>query len=108
MAVLSTNSFGSFTNPSKSSSKQSSQNSIYIGIVTRIIDGKVIVKIPKLNPSTEFGPCMVFGNFPSVGDYVACSYIDNRYENIIVFGSKIESVPGDIRNTQIMLFMEVF
>lgn len=93
------------SNPSKGSSKPISQNSNYIGIVTRIVGTKTIIKIPKLNALQEFGPCDVYGTFPAVGDNVLCSYIDNRLDHIVVIGALAST--DKHRDLQVSIFMEV-
>lgn len=77
-----------FTNPAKGSSRISDPNTKYVGIITRIVGSQVILKIPKLNAVTEFGPCDVYCEFPKIGDSVICGYIDGRFEHIVVFGKK--------------------
>jgi len=77
-----------YTNPTKGSSKLSNPTAIYIGTVTRVTGSQVILKIPKLNPVSEFGPCDVYCQFPVVGENVLCSYIDGRYEHIVVLAKK--------------------
>jgi hypothetical protein len=86
---------GNFTNPTKGSSRPSNPNSTYVGIVTRVVGSQVIVRIPKLNASAEFGPCDVYCEFPSVGDFVLCGYVDNRYEHIVVAAKKHNPVENE-------------
>jgi hypothetical protein len=85
---------GNFTNPTKGSSRPSNPNSTYVGVVTRIIGNQVILKIPKLNSSAEFGPCDVYCEFPVVGNFVLCGYVDNRYEHIVVTAKKYDPANG--------------
>lgn len=77
-----------YTNPTKGSSRLSDPAATYIGIVTRIIGSQVILQIPKLNSIVEFGPCDVYCEFPQLGDKVLCSYIDARYDHIVVFAKQ--------------------
>ena len=77
-----------YINPTKGSSKPSNPTATYVGVVTRIIGSQVILKVPKLNAISEFGPCDVYCEFPSVGDSVLCSYIDGRFDHIVVLAKK--------------------
>lgn len=77
-----------YVNPTKGSSKQSNPTALYVGIVMRVVGSQVILKIPKLNAISEFGPCDVYCQFPEVGEHVLCSYIDGRYDHIVVLAKK--------------------
>lgn len=97
----------SFTNPTKGSSKPSNPDALYIGIISRIVGNRAIVKIPKLNPVSEFGPCDIYGDMPLVGQQVLCSYIDGRSEHIVILANKYNQATDPSRDEQIKLFMEV-
>jgi hypothetical protein len=92
-----------FTNRAKGSSRSSNANSTYIGIVTRIVGDRVILRIPKLNPVTEFGPCDIYCDLPNVGQNVLCGYIDERFEHLVVLAKKYttETNANDIIETQV-------
>jgi hypothetical protein len=77
-----------YTNPAKGSSRLPDPASTYVGVVTRIIGSQVILQIPKLNSVIEFGPCDVYCEFPQLGDSVLCSYIDGRFDHIVVFAKQ--------------------
>jgi hypothetical protein len=86
-----------YTNPTKGSSKMSNPESVYVGTVTRVVGSQVILRIPKLNAVSEFGPCDVYCQFPVVGENVLCSYIDGRYDHIVVLAKK--TLPNTSVNT---------
>jgi len=77
-----------YTNSAKGSSRLSNPAATYVGIITRIVGSQVILQIPKLNSVIEFGPCDVYCEFPQVGENVLCSYIDGRYDHIVVIAKK--------------------
>ena len=77
-----------YTNVAKGSSKPSNPDALYIGEITRIVAGRAIVKIPKLNPLNELGPCDIFYENAQIGDTVLCSYIDGRYEHLVIIAKK--------------------
>lgn len=69
----------------------------YIGVVTSVASGgKVTVKIPKLNSS--FGPVVPVGTTPInkilVGDAVVCTFADESFSDLIIFGSS--NVKADV------------
>lgn len=62
----------------------------YNGVVTSVsTNGQVTVRVASLNSS--FGPAIPVGATPysrmSVGDSVVCTFTDEFFKNIVVFGS---------------------
>lgn len=105
-----------FTSPEKTASVSMKPGGIYIGTLTSIKDKTCFVEIPAVLPGFSFGPCRVTlspwphvrqgskwytqpetsGAYPShvhehafigdVGDKVVCAFINNRLDEVVVFG----------------------
>lgn len=64
-------------------------NGVYFGIVQRVdpVDLRVWVRIPRLNPTADFGPLnTTLVTTPSVGDTVSCHFIEDRADDMLVTG----------------------
>lgn len=86
----------SFINRSKATSVRLQGGGIYIGIVTRIAGtslDRIYVKVPKLGGVNEYGPCVVAGVIPSVGDFVLVGFLDNKMSEIVSFGTFSQHPP---------------
>lgn len=86
----------SFINRSKATSVRLQGGGIYIGIVTRIAGtslDRIYVKVPKLGGVNEYGPCVVVGVIPSVGDFVLVGFLDNKMSEMVSFGTFSEHPP---------------
>jgi hypothetical protein len=79
-----------FGNSTKASSRKPRTGGLYKGKVERVAGG-VFVSVPKVAPGQPFGPCMVFGPYPIVGDNVLCAFLDNRFEELVVLGRETKS-----------------
>lgn len=79
--------FGSST---KASSRKPQPGGLYKGTVTRVADG-IFVSVPKVAPGQIFGPCMVFGPYPVLGDNVLCAFLDNRFDELVILGRETTS-----------------
>ena len=78
-----------FVTPDKTASRPFSAGGVYFGTVTRVDDSlkRVYVKIPRFVTNAEFGPLAVVGpELPVVGDRVACLFMENRTDDIVVIG----------------------
>lgn len=78
-----------FVTPDKTASRPFSAGGVYFGTVTRVDDSlkRVYVKIPRFVTNAEFGPLAVVGpDLPVVGDRVACLFMENRTDDIVVIG----------------------
>jgi microcystin-dependent protein len=78
-----------FVTPEKTASRPFSAGGVYFGTVTRVDDSlkRVYVKIPRFVTNAEFGPLAVVGpDLPVVGDRVACLFMENRTDDIVVIG----------------------
>jgi len=78
-----------FVTPDKTASRPFSAGGVYFGTVTRVEDSlkRVYVKIPRFVTNAEFGPLAVVGpELPVVGDRVACLFMENRTDDIVVIG----------------------
>jgi hypothetical protein len=64
---------------------------MYVGKVVRVSDKGVFVQIPSVAPQTTFGPCAVFTTYPVLGQRVLCSFLDNRFDEVVILGRKTES-----------------
>lgn len=79
-----------FGNSTKASSRKPQPGGLYKGIVVRVADG-IFVDVPKVAPGQTFGPCMVFGPYPILGDNVLCAFLDNRFEELVILGRETTS-----------------
>lgn len=80
-----------FSNTGKASSRRPRPGGMYVGKVVRISDTGVFVQIPSVAPQTTFGPCTVFTTYPVLGQRVLCSFLDNRFDELVILGRKTES-----------------
>lgn len=79
-------------------------NGVYIGVVKRVdpVLFKVWVEIPRIAPGADYGPLMVASDsLPAVRDQVACMFLENRADDIIVLGV-IRSEPGGSNGSQLI------
>lgn len=79
-----------FTNSSKASSRRPKTGGLYVGKVVRV-NGGIFVQIPSIAPQTTFGPCVVFSSFPILGQRVLCSFLDNKFDEVVILGRKTPS-----------------
>ena len=78
-----------FRQPDKSISRAFVQNGVYVGTVTRVdeTERQVYVTIPRYVIGFEFGPLNVASaELPAVDDSVACMFLEDRQDDIIVLG----------------------
>lgn len=78
-----------FVTPDKTASQKFTPGGIYFGKVTRVDSGlnRVWVRIPRFINNFEFGPLAVVGpELPVVDDRVACLFVENRSDDIVVIG----------------------
>jgi hypothetical protein len=79
-----------FGNATKASSRKPQPGGLYKGIVVRVAGG-IFVDVPKVAPGQTFGPCMVFGPYPILGDNVLCAFLDNRFDELVILGRETTS-----------------
>ena len=79
-----------FGNSTKASSRKPQPGGLYKGIVTRVAGG-IFVDVPKVAPGQPFGPCMVFGPYPILGDNVLCAFLDNKFDELVILGRETKS-----------------
>lgn len=73
----------------KSASTPVSTNGIYFGVVRRVDTNlnRVWVEIARLNRGFQFGPLAVVGPvLPVVGDRVACEFVEDKTNDLVVLG----------------------
>jgi hypothetical protein len=78
-----------FVTPDKTASRSFQPGGIYFGTVTRVDSdiNRVWVKIPRFVRDFQFGPLAVVGpELPVVGDRVACLFVEDRSDDIVVIG----------------------
>lgn len=78
-----------YTSPDKTASVAFRPNGVYLGLVTRVDSNikRVWVMIPRVSSGFQFGPLSVaMTDLPSVGDRVACLFVENRSDDIVVIG----------------------
>lgn len=78
-----------FRQPDKTVSKAFVQNGVYVGRVTRVDEAgqQVYVEIARYVAGFEFGPLNVAcSDLPRVDDFVACLFLENRQDDIMVIG----------------------
>lgn len=105
-----------FTSPEKTASVSMKPGGVYIGTLTSVSSTTCFVEIPAVLPGFSFGPCRVTlspwphnkkgsewyteketeGGYPAhdhlsafigeVGDQVVCAFINNRLDEVVVFG----------------------
>jgi hypothetical protein len=93
-----------FRQPDKSVSRAFVQNGIYVGNVTRIDEAsqRIYVEIPRYVAGFEFGPLNVAcPDLPAVGDSVACSFLENKQEDVMVLGV-IKNASSDVLVTPVV------
>jgi len=79
-----------YTSPDKTASVAFRPNGIYAGIVTRVDTGlqRVWVMIPRIANGFQFGPLSVATTIlPIVGDRVACMFVEDRQDDLVILGS---------------------
>jgi hypothetical protein len=79
-----------FGNSTKASSRKPQPGGLYKGIVVRVAGG-IFVDVPKVAPGQTFGPCMVFGPYPILGDNVLCAFLDNKFDELVILGRETTS-----------------
>lgn len=82
----------------KSTSTAFTPNGVYDGIIRRVdIDDKTVwVELPRIAKGFEFGPLTVTTiAAPRVGDRVACMFLEDRADDIIVLGVKLDGASPD-------------
>lgn len=99
-----------FTNAEKASSKPLEPVGIYVGQVVRIDEnGNIYVTIPKVSHGTVFGPVLCFSVVPTVGNFVAVSFLDSRMDEAVILGIKdYELPPPEAVTTVTVLETQVF
>lgn len=78
-----------FTTPTKTASVTFDPSGIYYGIVKRSDEvlNRVWVEIPRLTPDFDYGPLAIVGQIlPPVGTSVACIFVEEKTEDIVVLG----------------------
>lgn len=80
-----------FSSTGKASSRRPKPGGMYVGKVVRVSDKGVFVQIPSVAPQTTFGPCVVFTTYPVLHQRVLCSFLDNRFDEVVILGRKTES-----------------
>jgi hypothetical protein len=80
-----------FGNAKKASSRRPKTGGLYVGKVVRVSGNGVFVQIPSIAPQTTFGPCVVFSTYPTLGQRVLCSFLDNKFDEVVILGRKTES-----------------
>jgi hypothetical protein len=94
-----------FRQPDKSVSRSFVSNGVYIGVVTRVDDvaQQVYVEIPRFVAGFEFGPLNVAcSDLPVVGEKVACSFLENSQNDIMVIGV-IKDSDSDVLVTPVVV-----
>lgn len=85
----------SFTRtPTKTHSKAFQPRGVWLGTVTRFdsTTNRAWVKIPRVNTEHEWGPSNVLsGEALIAGDRVACMFVENRVDDIVVMGRVMNS-----------------
>lgn len=79
-----------YTSPDKTASVAFRPNGVYAGIVTRVDTGlqRVWVMIPRIANGFQFGPLSVATTIlPIVGDRVACMFVEDRQDDLVILGS---------------------
>ena len=77
-----------FTKAGKGASVKPVKNGNFIGRVSRV-SGGIYVKIPKIAPGVTFGPCKkFFSESVSVGDAVLCTFLDNKFDEVVLVGKE--------------------
>lgn len=96
----------------RTTSQTFTPNGIYLGIVKRVDSAtlRVWVELPRIAEGAEFGPLnTIMGVSPSVGDTVACMFMENNADDLIVLGvvndrwnvsrtTTSDTAPGDPRS----------
>jgi hypothetical protein len=93
-----------FRQPDKSVSRSFVSNGVYIGVVTRVdnVAQQVYVEIPRFVAGFEFGPLNVAcSDLPVVGEKVACSFLENSQNDIMVIGV-IKDSDSDVSVTPVV------
>ena len=76
-----------YTSPDKTASIAFRPNGVYTGLVTRVDTNlkRVWVMIPRVSNGFQFGPLSVATTIlPTVGDRVACMFVENRSDDVII------------------------
>lgn len=79
-----------YTSPDKTASVAFRPNGVYTGLVTRVDTSvrRVWVMIPRVASGFQFGPLSVATTLlPTVGDRVACMFVENRADDVIILGT---------------------
>lgn len=93
-----------YTAPTKTTSVPFSPNGIYYGTVNRTDEStnRVWVQIPRISLSAEFGPITVADKIlPAVGARVACLFVENDTENVVVVGQFLSV--GDVSDSPVVV-----
>lgn len=83
-----------YTSPQKTASRSLDLSGVYIGEVVRSDSDGVFVKVPQLALDAAFGPCPVMsessatvaGTAPAAGTRVVCSFLENKFDELIILG----------------------
>ncbi len=78
-----------YTTPLKTASVRFEANGVWYGVVTKVEDRKLMVKVPRLSGELVYGPLdIVAANYEqfAVGDPVAVSFFEGRQDELVVLG----------------------